>query len=71
VEGERHQPTHKVFNPKLVLPTSCSGIKMEQRLREQTMNDWLNLTPIAWVKPLTLLMILCYACKQKPSIPVS
>ena len=33
--GERggHQPTHKTFNPKFVLPTRYTGIKMEYSLR--------------------------------------
>jgi hypothetical protein len=34
VEEGGHQPTHKTFNRKLVLPTRCIGIKMEQILRE-------------------------------------
>jgi hypothetical protein len=33
VEGERHQPTHKTFNPNCVLPIKSTGIKMEQKLR--------------------------------------
>jgi hypothetical protein len=32
-EGERHQSTHKTFNPKFVLCTRCAGIKMEPRLK--------------------------------------
>jgi hypothetical protein len=33
-EGGVHQPIHKPFNLKFVLPTRCAGIKMEQKLRE-------------------------------------
>jgi hypothetical protein len=32
-EGGRYQPTHKTFNPKFVLPTDYTGIKIEQKLR--------------------------------------
>lgn len=39
-EEQRHQCTHKIFNPKFVLPTRNAGAKMEQRLREQTTNNW-------------------------------
>ena len=35
LEGEgEHEPTYKIFDQKLVLPTRCTGIKMEQRLKE-------------------------------------
>ena len=37
---------HKFFNPNFALPTRYAGIKMEQRLREQTTNDCPNLRPI-------------------------
>ena len=30
VERQEHQPTHKTFNPKFVIPTRYSGIKMEK-----------------------------------------
>jgi hypothetical protein len=30
VEIGEHQPTHKTFDPKFVLPRRCAGIKMEQ-----------------------------------------
>jgi hypothetical protein len=39
VEARGQQPTHKTFNPKLVLPTRGTGIKMKQRLREKPTND--------------------------------
>jgi hypothetical protein len=35
MEGGGHDTTHKTFNPKFVLPTRCTGIKMEQRLEEK------------------------------------
>jgi hypothetical protein len=48
MEGARHQPIHKTFNPKFVLTTRCPGIKMEQKLREWPINDWSNLRPTPW-----------------------
>ena len=51
VDGGRHQPTHKPFDPKSVLTTRCAGIKMEQRLRGWPTNDWPNLRLITWEKP--------------------
>jgi hypothetical protein len=45
VEGGGHQPIHKTFDPKFILPTSCSGIKIERRLKEWPTNDWPNLRP--------------------------
>jgi hypothetical protein len=34
VEGWRHQPTYKTFEPKLVLSKRNAGTKMEQRVKE-------------------------------------
>jgi hypothetical protein len=34
MEEREQQSTHKTFNLKFILPTSCARIKMEQRLRE-------------------------------------
>jgi hypothetical protein len=35
LEGEgEHEPTYKIFDQKLILPTRYMGIKMEQRLKE-------------------------------------
>jgi hypothetical protein len=48
VAGGEHQPIHKTFNLKLVLPTCHTGIKMKQRLREQPTNDWSNMRHIPW-----------------------
>jgi hypothetical protein len=45
-EGEENQSTHKTINPKFVLPTRCAGIKMEERLKKQPINDYTNLRPI-------------------------
>jgi hypothetical protein len=71
-EGGYHT-TNKTFYPKFFLPTRYAGIKMEQKWREWPTNDWPNLRPI-WImgetQPLTLLMIFCYDCRQKPSITV-
>lgn len=52
VEGG-HQLTHKIFNPKFVLPTRCAKINLEQRLREQSINDWPNLRPTSRERPTT------------------
>jgi hypothetical protein len=41
---------------------------MEQRLREWPTKSWLNLRPISCAntnQSLTLLLILCYACRQE------
>jgi hypothetical protein len=43
MEEAKHPTTYKVFNPKFGLPTWCTGIKMEQNLREQPTNDWSKL----------------------------
>lgn len=48
VEKGGHLPIHKPLNPKLVPPTRRSGIQMEQRLNEQPIYDWPNLSPIPW-----------------------
>ena len=34
------QPSHKIINPKCVLPTRCAGRKMEQKLGELPNNDF-------------------------------
>jgi hypothetical protein len=72
VEGRGYQPIHKTFDPKFVLPIRCAGIKTEQRLRKWLTNDWpnLGLIPIRERHLLTLLIRLCYACRQEPSITV-
>jgi hypothetical protein len=49
VGGGGH-PTHETLNPKSVLPTRCTGIKMEQRLSKRSTNDWPNLRPISCEK---------------------
>lgn len=33
--GGGHQSIHKILNPKFVLPTGRSGIKIKHRIREQ------------------------------------
>ena len=72
VERGGYQPTHKTFNPKFVLATRCAGIKIEKRLKKWPTNDWPSLRPLHGKKnqTLTLLMILCYTCRQEPSITV-
>jgi hypothetical protein len=59
------------LEPRICLAYRSAGTKMEQRLRTQPTNDCSNLRPIPWQsQPLTLLMILCYACRQEPSLSV-
>jgi hypothetical protein len=43
---------------------------MEQRVKEWLTNDWPILWPISWAgtNHLTLLMILCCACRQEPNL---
>jgi hypothetical protein len=48
VEGGAHQPIHKTFNLKFVLPTGSAGIKMKQRHREQPINGRPNLRSTSW-----------------------
>ena len=45
VEAQAHQPSHKTFALQFVLPVDCAGVKMEQREREWTSNDWSSLRP--------------------------
>jgi len=60
----RHQSTHKTFNPKFVLPTSCVEIKMEQILRKKPTKNCLNFRPLPQERTnSTLLMILYSACR--------
>jgi hypothetical protein len=65
-------PTHpQNFHPKCVMPKGCVGTEIEQRLREQPDNDCPKLRPFPWtrINP-TLLMMVCYTCRQEPSITV-
>jgi hypothetical protein len=66
VEGGEHQPTHKIFNSKFVLPTRCAAIKEDQSLREWPTNVWPILKPIPCEKANTCqqLTILYYAYRQ-------
>ena len=70
VELQEHQPTHETFNLKFTLSRKNAG--MEQRLGKWPTNNPPNLRPILLEKhqSLTLLMILCYACRQESSITV-
>jgi hypothetical protein len=49
VEGWRHQPTYKIFDPKLLLFKGNIRTKMEQRLKKWPTNDWPNLGSMPWV----------------------
>lgn len=42
VEQKGHQATHKTFDTNFVLSTKCTEIKMDQKLREETTNDYPN-----------------------------
>jgi hypothetical protein len=42
-EETGHHSTHKIFNPKFVLPTRCVEITLDQRMKEQKTNDCPNL----------------------------
>jgi hypothetical protein len=72
VEGGKHQPTHKTY-PKSVLLTRCTGIKDGAEIKERASHclDQLETQFMGESQPLTLLMILCYACGQESSISVS
>jgi hypothetical protein len=66
VERWGHQPTHKIFNPKLFLCKRNAGTKMEQSLKE-----WLTSDP--WTgkhQSLTLLLLLCCICRQEPCMAI-
>ena len=53
VEGKGHQPTHKTFDTKFVLPTRYTEIKMQQILRKQPTNiiSQLQIHPMIKSKP--------------------
>jgi hypothetical protein len=46
IERLRHQPSHKNLDPQLVLSTRYARLKMDQKLREQSTNDWPSLRPV-------------------------
>lgn len=70
-DGRGHQYSNKIFNPKFILPTRCSGIKMEKRLRAQPMTPLLEIHSVWLSQLLTLLMTVCYVCRQEPNITIS
>jgi hypothetical protein len=43
-----HQPTYKIFSPKLLLSERNEGTKMEQRMKERLSSDQPNLGSIPW-----------------------
>jgi hypothetical protein len=69
LEGGEHQPSHKTFDTKFALLTSCAGIKMEQRLKEWSTYDWINMKPIPGREP-TADTIDVLSRRQEPSTPV-
>jgi len=72
VERGRHEPTHKNFNPKFALPTRCTEIT-DGAVIEAMAKQWLarlETYPMGESQPPILLMMLCYACRQEPSITV-
>jgi hypothetical protein len=48
VEAEVQQSTHKILDPKYLLPTRYTRTKMKQRLREWPTKDWTTLIFILW-----------------------
>jgi hypothetical protein len=48
MEGLWHQPSHRTLDPQFVLPIRCAGVKMEQKLREWTTNNWPSLRSMPW-----------------------
>ena len=68
-----HKPSHKTVDSWFVLPTRCAGVKDGAEF-EGRPNQWLVELEIHAMQrrsPLTLLIILCYACRQEPHITVS
>jgi hypothetical protein len=72
MEGLWYQTSHRTFNPQSVLLTRCTGVKLERNLRKWPTNGWIQLEThdMRGSPPLTLLMILCYTCRQEPSITI-
>jgi hypothetical protein len=65
VEGRGYDPTHKTFNPKF----ACNMWRDKDGAEtEGTANQWLPQLETYPIRPLTLLIIFCYRCRQKPSI---
>lgn len=60
VEGWEHQPTHKTFEPKFILPKRNAGAESQGKDNQQPVQ--LATHPLGQHQ--LLLMILCYACKQ-------
>jgi hypothetical protein len=65
-ERGRHQPPHKTFKPKFILCTrnagTGDGAETDGRAKQ------FETHPMGKHQSLTLLVILCYACRQKPSM---
>lgn len=67
LEGLGHQSSHTTSDPQFVPPIRCTGLKIEQNLKEGLTNDW----PILrWSPVLTLLMIFYSTCRQESSVSV-
>ena len=66
VKRQRYQPTHKTFNPKFILSTRNAGTRDGPETEEKaTQNQTQHKTyPKGKHQSLTLLMILCYVCRQ-------
>jgi hypothetical protein len=62
VEQWRHQPTHKTFNPNFILSTRNAGTGDGAETGGLAQ---LETQPIGKHQSLTLLMVLCYACRQE------
>ena len=70
MEARGHQPMHKTFNLKFVLPTRTVGIKMGEI--EGLVNQLLaqHETHPMGVNQILALLIISYACRREPSITV-
>lgn len=46
-QSSQHQPTSKLFNPKLLLTKRTAGAKLNKRLKKQTTSEHSNLESIS------------------------
>jgi hypothetical protein len=72
VELSGHQPAHKTFYPKCILSTrnASTGHGAETEGMTKQYQVQLETHPMGKHQSLTLSMILCYACRQDPSMAV-
>jgi hypothetical protein len=74
MEPEGHQPIHKMFNPKLIQSTKKKKMQIwdgtEANGKAIQNQAQLEIHTIGKHHSLTLLMILCYTCRQESSMAV-